>query len=102
MEIEIETSKGKRNVKIEYPGNKDIERMWDALEKVENCESKERIASIRKMRTVRLEITLKLCDLPKEDFDNLTSIESDKLTGFVAEEAFKDLDFTRLFKKQVG
>ena len=99
MEIEINAKEGLRKINIKYPSKKQTRMLWDTLRNLENSEKKQYIKNFQTFIDLRDKITLELCDINKEEFDNLPINEADKLTGFVGEATFGELDFTRLFKK---
>ena len=103
MEIKIKDSKGKdKIVEMKNVKNKHVEEMLNELKGLKDLDEDTALVKLSGLLETRNRIARGLTGMTEEEWSELDVVDSDKFTSVVANAAFGDLDFSRLFKKRQG
>ncbi len=103
MEIKIKDSEGKDKIVVmKNVKNKHVEMMLNELKALKDLDEDTALMKLSGLLETRNSIARDLTGLTEEEWRELDVADSDKFTSVVANAAFGDLDFSRLFKKRQG
>ena len=102
MQIKISTDEGEKTIEMRKVKNKHVEQLMKVLKSMNNLKEDQAIIKLNDLLDVRNNIAKELAGFTDKDWSELNVDDAEKFTKVVAQAAFGDLDFSRLFRKQQG